>query len=199
MHAHCQVETSLLASCQETYTAIQQVLNSSQDAYELFDSHLANEMQSSNAASFIWAKRRTPLKKFITDMMFSFDTMPADSVRSQVVENGASLCKVSAKSRLTSVSYFDYGVNFCFLFNVVNGTGIRFAPFRAVDCYSVPENPMKACINNWMNSNSKICAHSGEPLKLCILILMVNRLLEDRNSICIINKHMFRWNKIHKT
>ena len=59
----------------------------------------------------VWATRRTANDKYTDDVMWT--TVGAGTDTS---------CTVTAKSRSQSLSYYDYNVNFCNMFNPLRGT-----------------------------------------------------------------------------
>ena len=67
-------------------------------------------LKESLEGDYIWSTRLTKNKKYTDDQLFEF-TESNDG------------CTVTGHSRSQSISYYDYSVNFCNLWNVYNGAG----------------------------------------------------------------------------
>ena len=59
----------------------------------------------------VWAERLTANQEYTDDVMWT--TMGA---------GGNNSCTITAKSRSQSLSWYDYSVNFCNMFNPLRGT-----------------------------------------------------------------------------
>ena len=125
-HADCHVTAQFDSmSCADLYQGIDKEIRAwnsdttspSQGVYTL---------KEENDTEYIWSTRLTKNKKYTDDQIFMFE----DS-------NGG--CKVSGHSRSQSVSYYDYSVNFCNLWNVYNNLGSAFT-YDTGSCASEPKS-----------------------------------------------------------
>merc|ERR1712070_216846 len=80
---------------------------------------------------YIWSTRVTKNRKYTDDQIFEF------------TQEGLS-CKVAAKSRSQSSSYYDYSVNYCNMWNVFEGIG-GFEDLQTKECKWVPSDPVSTC------------------------------------------------------
>ena len=70
-----------------------------------------NDGDEYQEGQYIWSTRQTKNKKYTDDQMFEFN----------VDKQG---CQVKGHSRSQSLSYYDYSVNYCNLWNVYNALGL---------------------------------------------------------------------------
>ena len=87
-------------------------------------------------ASLIWATRKGPGKKYTDDVMWEFSS------------NGDS-CNVHSKSKSQSLSYYDYGFNFCNMYNAYRTS------------YWTPE------VSNVSTKNCKFSVNASDIEKTC--------------------------------
>ena len=82
---------------------------------------------------YIWSTRKTKNEKYTDDQLFEFTAT-------------ASGCQVSGHSRSQSMSYYDYSVNYCNLWNVYNGITTS-TPFTVSTgkCGYPAEDPKTTC------------------------------------------------------
>ena len=130
-HADCHVSATFDGvSCDTLYTLIDAEIrrwnsdttSPSQGVYTLKEE--AND-------DYIWSTRLTKNKKYTDDQIFEFTTTNAG-------------CTVAGHSRSQSMSYYDYSVNFCNLWNVYNGTGNAFT-YSVGKCGYPADDPAKTC------------------------------------------------------
>ena len=81
--------------------------------------------------SYIWSKRLTADGKYTDDQLFQFAETDAG-------------CQVTGKSNSESISMYDYGVNFCNLWNVYNTVGGATVS-KASHCSVDPSDPVTTC------------------------------------------------------
>ena len=81
---------------------------------------------------YIWSTRETPARKYTDDQIF------------ELTQNGTA-CDVKARSRSQSHSYYDYNVNYCNLWNVLNGIG-GMENLSIKDCRFHPDSPLETCV-----------------------------------------------------
>ena len=99
-HAHCELTVDVKASCADVKTNIHKMVNTPN-----LDPANGFYHPKSEGDSMIWATRTGPGKKYTDDVMWEFSS------------NGADSCSVHSKSRSQSFSYYDYGFNFCNMYN----------------------------------------------------------------------------------
>merc|ERR1712127_167054 len=121
LHANCAMQTTIAASCADTYAALgKTVASPSWDpAHGLYAVHQEVENKS------IWVTRTTPTKHYVDDIEF-------------VLTDSGSSCSVSAKSRSETLSYYDYDTNYCYMYNVFKSSGVSFSPVTTSECKWVP-------------------------------------------------------------
>jgi len=80
---------------------------------------------------YIWSTRLTKNGSYTDDQLFEFTSTSAG-------------CTVAGHSRSESMSYYDYSVNFCNLWNVYNGTGDAFT-YSVGSCGYPADDPATTC------------------------------------------------------
>ena len=80
---------------------------------------------------YVWSTRLTANKKYTDDQIFEFNKV-------------GNTCQVAAKSRSQSLSYYDYSVNYCNMWNIFNEVG-RFTIDSTPDCAYPADDPVKTC------------------------------------------------------
>ena len=80
---------------------------------------------------YIWSTRLTKNKEYTDDQLFEFTSTNTG-------------CVVAGHSRSQSMSYYDYSVNFCNLWNVYNGTGNAFT-YSVGSCGYPADDPATTC------------------------------------------------------
>ena len=68
-----------------------------------------------------WATRKTANGKYVDDVIWTTNKGTSDNT-----------CKVIAKSRSQSMSYYDYNVNFCNMYNPLRATGLYTGDIKAI-------------------------------------------------------------------
>jgi len=122
LHANCAMQTTIAASCADTYAALgKTVASPSWDP-----AHGVYEVHYHVQDKIIWVTRTTPTKHYVDDIEFLLSA------------NGTS-CNISAKSRSETMSYYDYDTNFCNMYNVFKSSGVAFTPVTTSECKWVPE------------------------------------------------------------
>merc|ERR1712166_737934 len=120
LHAHCEMTTTIQASCADSYTTMAKELTTFQDpASGIY------AIKSESAGSNIWATRTTPTKHYVDDIEFT------------LTDAGAT-CNVVAKSRSQSFSIYDYDTNYCNMYNPLRQSGLKFSPVATSSCANVP-------------------------------------------------------------
>ena len=102
-HAHCQIDYTVDASCADTYSLFDSTLT---DFVDIASPKGTYKPKSKSAPTEIWNTRLTANGKYTDDVRFNFK------------DNGAK-CDITAQSRSQSLSYYDYSVNYCNMFNVM--------------------------------------------------------------------------------
>ena len=100
-HAHCEMTVSVADSCANTKAAIHKMVGTTSPNLDPAQGFYHPKSESD---SMIWATRTGPGKKYTDDVMWEFSS------------NGDS-CSVHSKSKSQSLSYYDYGFNFCNMYN----------------------------------------------------------------------------------
>ena len=110
LHAHCAMTIQFKqTSCREAYNNMKEAVEMWQPEpkaggmYAVWD---ATEEES------IWATRTTPTKHYVDDILFDYFGNTEN-----FNDPG---CRVEAKSRSQSLSYYDYSTNYCNMWNVFN-------------------------------------------------------------------------------
>ena len=88
-------------------------------------------LKEENLNDYIWSTRLTKNKKYTDDQLFEFASNDTG-------------CSVTGRSRSQSMSYYDYSVNFCNLWNVYNGTGNAFT-YSVGKCGYPADDPATTC------------------------------------------------------
>ena len=80
---------------------------------------------------YIWSTRQTKNKKYVDDQLFEF------------AANGSG-CAITGHSRSQSMSYYDYSVNFCNLWNAYDQVGQAFT-YSVGKCGYPADDPKTTC------------------------------------------------------
>ena len=128
-HAHCALTFDVQGSCADAYTAMDNMVKTNADPASPKGTYSAKQ---ETAGKYLWSQRKTANGKYIDDVDFTF----ADS-------NGN--CKVSARSRSETLSYYDYNVNFCNMYNVARGAKVQFSNVQHSNCAWVPDDVTTTC------------------------------------------------------
>ena len=135
-HANCQINVKVT---NQDCTVAMQSLGKALDVG-------SNEMASppgfykikSTTSNMVWAERTTANKKYVDDVMF------------QIVGSDNGKCDIVGKSRSQSVSYYDYNVNFCNMYNGLRiaqrDSGLEFGDISNSKCsYGLTASDYKTC------------------------------------------------------
>ena len=76
--------------------------------------------------------RTSPCKKFQDDVVFYLQQTPSG-------------CFVQGKSRSRSLSFYDFGTNYCNIWNVIFYTDVP-SNYQTTGCRYVPKNPAQTCV-----------------------------------------------------
>ena len=130
-HADCHVNAQFDGvSCDSVYALVDANIRSWGSATTSPAAGIYNIKEEAND-DYIWSTRKTKNMKYTDDQLFEF------------VENNQG-CAVTGHSRSQSMSYYDYSVNFCNLWNVYNGVGSAFT-FSTGKCGYPADDPVKTC------------------------------------------------------
>ena len=105
LHANCQLETVVNTDCQTAMTQVESTITSfkaggpSKGLYTMKDKSFMSS-HGEDYHSYIWANRSTPVKHYTDDIIFGF-------------KGTGATCTIGSKSRSQSLSYLDYGTNYC--------------------------------------------------------------------------------------
>ena len=111
-HAHCQIEVTIDKSCDDTLKALSTYVKSGKDEASPPGSYSMSQEDS----TMVWATRTTANNKYTDDVMWA-----------KVGDGSANTCTIQAKSKSKSLSYYDYSVNFCNMYNPLRAaTGAAF-------------------------------------------------------------------------
>ena len=102
-HAHCQIDYTTSDSCATAFSSFHDTLDGFQDPASPQGTYTSKQETS---PSEIWTQRKTANGKYTDNVRFNF----ADS------GNG---CAITSQSQSISLSYYDYSVNYCNMFNVL--------------------------------------------------------------------------------
>ena len=113
-HAHCQIDEIQIdgTNCADTLKAISDYVKAGKDEA----SPPGQYTHHSEDATMVWATRKTANGKYTDDVMWT--TVGAGTDTS---------CTIQAKSKSQSLSYYDYNVNFCNMYNPLRGTVFKGA------------------------------------------------------------------------
>ena len=123
LHAHCEITAdNLKQSCDS--------LNKE------FDTMLTNFKDPSNGqytlhasgAGYTWATRLTKNKKYTDNVIFEFS------------DDGNGGCNLDAKSQSISLSFYDFDVNFCNMYNVIESSSIKGTKLNVKNCRFHPDD-----------------------------------------------------------
>ena len=89
------------------------------------------DLKEEKKDDYIWSERLTKNKMFTDDQLFEFEEYDKGS-------------KVTGRSRSQSLSYYDYNVNFCNLWNVYKHSGEKF-DYEVKKCGFACKDPVKTC------------------------------------------------------
>ena len=118
-HADCHVNAVFQASCDQVYSKMDTNIRS-YDTDTTSPSQGVYTLKEESQNDYIWSTRLTKNKQYTDDQLFNF------------TQSDSNVCTVVGHSRSQSMSVYDYSVNFCNLWNVYNGLGIKFT-------YSIPK------------------------------------------------------------
>ena len=121
-HAHCELQTVFEAPCDSVLSSLETTATTFTDpASGLY------ELKEDSAADYFWVTRTTPVKKYVDDILFQTEGASV---------NGG--CKITAKSRSQTLSYYDYETNYCNMYNVFRASGVTFGTVATPSCKWVP-------------------------------------------------------------
>ena len=130
-HADCHVTAQFDGvACEDLYKTVDNEIRS-WGTDEASPSQGVYNLKEENENDYIWSTRLTKNKKYTDDQLFEFQP-----------SNGG--CSVVGRSRSQSMSYYDYSVNFCNLWNVYNGTGSKFT-YSTGKCGYPAKDPVTTC------------------------------------------------------
>ena len=130
-HAHCSLAADFVDTpCDQLYDTFQSNL-ASWNVDTASPSGGVYNIKESADDDYIWTTRLTKNKKYTDDQLFEFQP-----------SNGG--CSIVGRSRSQSMSYYDYSVNFCNLWNVYNGTGSKFT-YSTGKCGYPAKDPVTTC------------------------------------------------------
>ena len=130
-HADCHVNAQFNGTqCADLFTAIDKEIRAwnsdttspAQGVYTL---------KEESANDYIWSTRLTKNKKYTDDQLFEFTS-------------NSSGCDVTGHSRSQSMSYYDYSVNFCNLWNVYDKLGLTYT-YSVGKCGYPADDPKTTC------------------------------------------------------
>merc|ERR1712032_187173 len=128
LHAHCAMSTNYENTlCSALYTEMDHELRSwstggpAQGVYTIYEQE---------EGVYIWSTRLTKNKQYTDDQIFEFS------------QEGQA-CHVAARSRSQSHSYYDYDVNYCNMWNVLNELG-GMGDIQTSDCQFKPKDKKAA-------------------------------------------------------
>ena len=128
-HAHCELQTTFSTPCSNLNAVMTKELNNFSDPAN----GLYKKVQEKE--NYFWFTRTTPVKHYVDDISFVLQ------------DGGNNTCSVTAKSQSQSLSYLDYGTNYCNMFNVMRTSGINFTAPHVSNCNSknVPSDVVATC------------------------------------------------------
>ena len=131
-HAHCQVQFDVQKDCATALKDLSDYVKSGRDEASPAGKYASFQEDS----TMVWATRLTANGKY------------TDDVQWQKLNDGTdSSCTIVGKSRSQSLSYYDYNVNFCNIFNPLRGTGYTggIPSGSAVSQCSFPATSVETC------------------------------------------------------
>ena len=130
-HADCHVTAQFDGiSCDNLYALVDNEIRSWGSAETSPAAGIYN-LKEETLNDYIWSQRLTKNKKYTDDQLFEFVAS----------DKG---CQITGRSRSQSMSYYDYSVNFCNLWNVYNGTGNKFT-YSTGKCGYPADDPVTTC------------------------------------------------------
>merc|ERR1740117_389123 len=103
-HAHCAIDYEINAACPDTFSSFKDTLGAFQDPASPQGTYTSKQVTE---GSEIWTTRVTANKKYTDNVRFNFKA------------DGDDKCKIAAESQSISLSYYDYNVDYCNMFNVL--------------------------------------------------------------------------------
>ena len=118
-HAYCHVNAEFDGISCDNLWALMDYEIRSWDSDTTSPSGGVYSIYEEQVNQYIWSTRLTRDKNYVDDQLFELTSTSTG-------------CSVTGRSKSESMSYYDYSVNFCNLWNVYNGVGNTFN-------YSVPQ------------------------------------------------------------
>ena len=130
-HADCHVSAQFDGlSCENLWALIDAEIRR-WDSDTTSPSQGVYNIKEESLNDYVWSTRLTKNKAYTDDQLF------------QLTSNSSG-CAVDGHSRSQSVSYYDYSVNFCNLWNVYNGVGDAFT-YSVGKCGYPADDPATTC------------------------------------------------------
>ena len=132
LHANCAMHTLVSSTCDQAYSTFQNTLTNFADPAGGLYAFVEKD------PNMIWVTRTTPVKKYVDDIRWDFFGNPDNFL--------VSGCKVTAKSRSRSLSYYDYNTNYCNMWNVFQTVPeAKSLKVETSECAWIPEDPVAVC------------------------------------------------------
>ena len=130
-HADCHVSAQFdNLTCSEVYHLVDTEIRQ-WGSSETSPSGGIYNVKEESENDYIWSTRKTKNMKYTDDQLFEFTSNSAG-------------CNVAGRSRSQSMSYYDYSVNFCNLWNAYNGVTDAFT-FSVGKCGYPADDPATTC------------------------------------------------------
>ena len=102
-HAHCQTEMQVDAPCNKVIDDLNKWVAAGKDVANPPGHYSAKQ----STDKLVWAERKTANGKYVDDVQW------------ETTAGTATSCTISGKSKSQSLSYYDYNVNFCNMYNPI--------------------------------------------------------------------------------
>ena len=130
-HANCAMEVTYAnKDCRNVYNDIKALLITYKNGCP---SKGIYNIKEDAFATYIWATRTTPVKKYVDDVLFVF---------SQAASNA---CTVTSRSRSQSLSYYDFATNYCNMWNPLQHTS-AISTLNVSECKFPADKPAEVCL-----------------------------------------------------
>ena len=131
MHAHCAMNVTFEGvTCNSLYQLVDYQVRAFENGDKCSQPGFYGVFEE-NESSYVWSTRETANKKYVDDQLFEFT-------------QSGNTCQVAAKSRSQSLSYYDYSVNYCNMWNILSEVG-TFTIDSVKDCKYPADDPTSVC------------------------------------------------------
>ena len=132
LHAHSQLEAVIEGDCNTVFSKIHDTVS----GFQAKNNEPAGGLYAVKVSTptTIEVTRTTPVKHYVDDIQF---------LNTNQATNGG--CRIVGKSQSQSLSYLDFGTNYCNMYNVIRETfGVKFGDVTVSNC-KFPASDLATC------------------------------------------------------